>query len=233
MKNKIFFLSLVLIVVSYSTASEKPGKRKSEERDEPIAEGIKLRSGRVVQKVTRSRMDSLIASWRRKLPEGMASEDVDWWEQGQRRFKERQLTDPDGIKSQFQEFSACFDPSMPARRAVKYCNKLRKTIEGNPLEFIQEGVKQDNPKAFIIQRYFKTIISKAISLRKPELKADQYGDELEQSIAAVHANLGDLTYIATGKNSPLLTQEQWDEQWKEVERALDDDLRLNWSAVAL
>lgn len=128
------------------------------------------------------------------------------------------------FKVKSDDFSVCLDPSTPINYAVKYCKKLRYTVNGNPVTFIQAFIEEGDPQALLLQRYFRTVISKAVSLRNPELKADQYGDELGRAIILVNSDLRDLTYIATGKYQPVLTQEEWNKQWKAVEKALDDDM---------
>lgn len=172
--------------------------------------------------------NSVIVSLRRKLSEGLTTEDVDRLEKTMRKDDEMRST-----KAEFKYYSICLEPTMPMKPAVIYCSKLRKTIKGNPIEFIQDHAKQDDPKApqaELLQRYFKIIISKAFSLRVPELKENQVGDELKQAINSVHNNLHDLTYIAIGNNNSLVKPEQWNEYWEAVQKALNDDIPM---AIAL
>ena len=53
MKYILMHMLLCLAIVIPSTACEKSGKRKSEERDEPAAEGMKLRNRKLMQKDSR------------------------------------------------------------------------------------------------------------------------------------------------------------------------------------
>lgn len=190
--NGLIFLNIVIIATSYMQAM-----RKGEEQ--------------------------LIASLRRKLPAGMTVDAVDQLEKRMRKDAKDRSDDPDHIKAKFKQYIVCLEPSMPIKPALCYYKQLCDIIkcgEGNTYHFIKVRAEENDSKAFILQRYFKTIISKAFSLRSPQLKEDAVADELKLAVAEVHKNLRDLTHIATGKDNPLLTQEQWNTQWKEVEAAL-------------